>query len=82
MLLLFTYVIPVIPLTLMFDGTVSCLRTRSVEEIVELLRQTGVDLALWDITHGAEWHTWPFGQLRYFAATQRRECGRDGSEQT
>jgi hypothetical protein len=39
--LLWTYVIPIIPLVLLFDGVVSCLRTyrpQELREIVEKLR--------------------------------------------
>lgn len=36
--LLWTYLLPVIPLVLLFDGTVSCLRSYRVEELEELAR--------------------------------------------
>ena len=36
-LLFFTYLVPVIPLTMLFDGLVSSLRTRTTEEILALL---------------------------------------------
>lgn len=37
--LIFTYLIPIIPFTLLWDGVVSCLRTYSLEEMNQLIRQ-------------------------------------------
>lgn len=37
--LVFTYLLPVIPLTVMFDGIVSCLRTYTPEELEQLVAQ-------------------------------------------
>jgi len=34
-----TYVVPAIPLIVMFDGIVSCLRTYTPEELMALVRQ-------------------------------------------
>jgi SAM-dependent methyltransferase len=39
--LLWTYLLPVIPLVLLFDGTVSCLRSYRVEELEDLARSLG-----------------------------------------
>lgn len=46
--LLFTYMIPILPLTALFDGVVSCLRTYSVEELRALTAEFG-DVYLWEI---------------------------------
>ena len=70
-MLFFIYIFPVIPLILMFDGTVSCLRTRTEAEIMELIRQSGADLDCWEIKHGFEVHTWPLGRMRWTAAIKR-----------
>lgn len=37
LMLLFTYVVPVMPFIMVFDGLVSCLRTRTFEEVLELM---------------------------------------------
>jgi hypothetical protein len=46
--LLFTYVVPVLPLFIMFDGVVSCLRTYSPEELESLALGSGVDDYAWE----------------------------------
>lgn len=43
---LWTYLVPVLPLAVWFDGTVSCLRTYTAEELVELVA---------DLREGFEW---------------------------
>ncbi len=45
--LLWTYVLPVIPMVLLFDGTVSCLRSYRVEELEELARSLGEPRYCW-----------------------------------
>ena len=67
----FTYAIPVIPLILAFDGIVSCLRSRTEEEIMDLVKRCGADLDHWRFMTGSEMHTWPLGRMRYFAALRR-----------
>ncbi|MDP9339217.1 MAG: hypothetical protein M3P45_10145 [Acidobacteriota bacterium] len=47
--LLWTYVIPVIPLVLFFDGVVSCLRAYSQEELRQLVRQVKSENYVWQI---------------------------------
>jgi hypothetical protein len=49
--LLWTYVVPVIPLVLLFDGVVSCLRTYRPEELREIIKKLS----------GIEYH-WEVGQ--------------------
>jgi len=39
--LLWTYLLPVIPLVLLFDGIVSCLRSYRPEELLEIARESG-----------------------------------------
>lgn len=55
--LLWTYLVPAIPLAVMFDGIVSCLRTYTVEELAEL--STGLD------DEGYQWRSGlqPLGHL-------------------
>ena len=47
--LLWTYLIPLIPLVGMFDGLVSCLRTYSVEELRDLVSNLETNDYQWDI---------------------------------
>lgn len=37
--ILLTYVVPILPFILSFDGLVSCLRTRTFEEVIELVKK-------------------------------------------
>src|SRR4029077_12135205 len=47
--LLWTYLIPLMPLTALFDGLVSCLRTYSVEELRDLAARLETNEYDWDI---------------------------------
>lgn len=47
--LLWTYLIPLLPLTTLFDGLVSCLRTYSVEELRDLTARLDANDYHWDI---------------------------------
>lgn len=47
--LLWTYVIPVLPLIVLFDGLVSCLRTYSIEELRDLAARLDANDYRWDI---------------------------------
>jgi len=47
--LLWTYLIPVVPLVSLFDGLVSCLRTYSVAELRELVEGLEADDYQWEI---------------------------------
>jgi hypothetical protein len=47
--LLWTYLIPVIPLILFYDGVISCLRAYSQEELRDLVSQVGADNYIWEI---------------------------------
>jgi len=51
--LVLTYLIPLIPLLVTFDGVVSCLRSYTLDELGELARRAGGD------------HVWEFGQVNY-----------------
>jgi hypothetical protein len=41
--LLLTYIVPVLPVVVTFDGLVSCLRVRSFKEVIALIRKGGSD---------------------------------------
>ena len=47
--LLYTYVLPIIPLVLLFDGLVSCLRTYQTRELRELIEKLGAPEYWWEI---------------------------------
>ena len=47
--LLWTYLIPLVPMITLFDGLVSCLRTYSVQELHDLTARLGTNDYLWDI---------------------------------
>jgi hypothetical protein len=47
--LLFTYLVPLVPLCLLWDGLVSCLRVYSPAELRELVSQLGASHYEWDI---------------------------------
>ena len=47
--LVFTYLIPLVPLFLLWDGFVSCLRVYSPAELRDLVSQLGATNYEWDI---------------------------------
>lgn len=81
MALVFTYLLPVLPVTLVFDGWMSCLRTRTPDEIEALLRTCGAEggereIAKWEIKSGSEMFMWPVGYVDWFICV-KRDGGRD-----
>ena len=75
--LFWTYIIPVVPFVLVYDGLVSCLRTRREGEIMALLRKasSGIDGGWegWTFEVGEELHTWPGGTISYFVGVKSAE---------
>jgi hypothetical protein len=81
--LFFTYVIPVIPFIMSFDGFVSSLRTREFEEVMALmdiskeqietvLDEDGKCIQMarkgdWVFKSARECHTWPLGYMTWVA---------------
>ncbi|PVH87677.1 hypothetical protein DL98DRAFT_509882 [Cadophora sp. DSE1049] len=63
--LFFTYIIPIIPFVLVFDGYVSSLRTRSAEEVQALMKDCGASCDGWTVKSGHEQHTWPTGYMTW-----------------
>ena len=47
--LVFTYLIPILPLLCLWDGIVSCLRSYSARELRELVRDLESDDYAWDV---------------------------------
>lgn len=68
--LFFTYIIPIIPFVVVFDGIVSSLRTRTAEEVQEMMAQCGASTEGWTFKSGHEQHTYPTGYLTWIIATK------------
>lgn len=76
--LLFTYLVPVLPLVLVFDGWVSALRTRTPDEVEALLRTCGAEggedeIARWEVRSGKTGFMWPVGKLNWIVCVRKRE---------
>ncbi|KAJ4293974.1 hypothetical protein N0V88_005488 [Collariella sp. IMI 366227] len=74
--LFFTYVIPIVPVVLVFDGWMSCLRTRTPDEVEALLRTCGAaggerEIAKWEIKSGSETFMWPVGNVNWIIAVKK-----------
>ncbi len=52
--LLWTYLAPIIPLVLLFDGVVSCLRTYQPQELREIIEKLSVSEYQWQIGEHSE----------------------------
>jgi len=63
--LFFTYIIPIIPFVLVFDGYISSVRTRSSEEVQALMKECGASCDGWSVKNGQEQHTWPTGYMTW-----------------
>ena len=76
---------PIVPAVLVFDGIVSCLRTRTEGEIKALIRRVvakkereepgmgGELLDGWRFESGGEWHTYTGGSMQYFVGIRDRK---------
>ena len=62
---IFTWIIPILPPVLVFDGYVSSLRTREPEEVEALLRGCGADTSNWEMKSGSVAHLWPIGYINW-----------------
>ena len=69
-MLFWTYVVPVVPFVIVFDGVVSCLRTRTGEEIGMLVRECGADTEGWRLRDGTELHTRTGGRMTWYAGVR------------
>lgn len=74
--LLFTYVLPILPAVLVFDGWMSCLRTRTSDEVEALLRTCGAEggeaeIAKWEVKSGSEMFMWPVGRVNWIICVKR-----------
>ena len=75
--LFWTYIIPVVPFVIVYDGIISCLRVRRDGEIMSLLREAakaeGRSLDEWSFETGRAMHTWPTGTMQYFIGIKQGE---------
>ncbi|KAI2628570.1 hypothetical protein GGR54DRAFT_351229 [Hypoxylon sp. NC1633] len=69
--LFFVYILPVVPFVLVFDGLVSCLRTRTAGEVEVLLRTCGADSEGWEVRSGREQFLWPCGNLSWIICAKK-----------
>jgi hypothetical protein len=75
--LFFSWILPILPFVLVFDGWISSLRSRTPEEVEALLRTCGAEggeeeLKLWELRSGEEVFLWPFGTLHWIICTKRQ----------
>jgi len=85
-----TYCVPVLPFVHTWDGVVSCLRTRTTEELERLVGQVireektrlldgqgrGHGIDDWTISSVRQRHTWPFGYMNAFIGI-RNDCRKE-----
>jgi len=72
MTLVFTYLLPVLPFVLVFDGYISSLRTRTPDEVEVLLRTCGAEGAEgWVVKSGDALHLWPFGYVNWIVCLKQ-----------
>ena len=74
--LFWTFVLPVIPFVVFFDGVMSAIRIRTGEEVRDMVesvrREMGEDKAGdWEVKWGTVWHTWPIGKMEWIVATRK-----------
>ncbi|KAK0628730.1 hypothetical protein B0T17DRAFT_486187 [Bombardia bombarda] len=73
-ILFFTYVIPILPFVLVFDGWMSSLRTRTPDEVEALLRTCGADpaeIARWEVKSGRDAFMPLTGNLNWVICVRR-----------
>lgn len=69
--LFWSWVVPVLPFVLVWDGWMSSVRTRTVEEITEMMSSCGADAELvknWEVRSGRITHLPPFAQVNWIVA--------------
>ncbi|KAI9830057.1 MAG: hypothetical protein M1819_005887 [Sarea resinae] len=74
--LIFTYLIPLVPLFFAFDGYVSCIRGRTSDELTDLLRnQPDLDLTQWQFKSGDTMVLPPFGVMYWYIGVKQKKSG-------
>lgn len=69
-----SWVIPVLPFVLVWDGWMSSLRTRTLDEVVHLMKNCGIsanEVEKWDVTSGRMTHLPPFADINWIIATKK-----------
>jgi hypothetical protein len=69
--LFWTYVVPVVPIAVLFDGMVSCLRMYTPDEMAAMARE--VESETYDWEAGVEYHRFPFRTSSGFRAVPTRD---------
>ncbi|KAK3945679.1 hypothetical protein QBC46DRAFT_302907 [Diplogelasinospora grovesii] len=87
MTLFFTYIVPILPFVLVFDGWMSALRTRTPDEVEVLLRTCGAGTPEeiskhWEVRSGKSMFLWPFGYLNWIIVLRKQgQCEGEGEGQ-
>lgn len=71
--LFWTWVVPVLPFVLVWDGWMSSVRTRTVDEVQDLMRACGADeqeLKKWNVRSGRRTHLPPWADVNWIIATR------------
>jgi hypothetical protein len=88
--LFWTYIIPIVPFILSFDGVISAYRTYTFPHLTHLANAASVAVSLesagkeevdWRWEEGERVHTWPIGKIRWIVGRRDRrgdEAGMDG----
>ncbi|KAI9791260.1 MAG: hypothetical protein M1835_000460 [Candelina submexicana] len=85
-MLFYTYVIPIVPFIVVFDGFISALRTRTFGEVLTLVdrswavtrsERTNVAYAKegWTFEAGEQLHSWPVGYMNWIVGTKGARRG-------
>ncbi|KAG8170040.1 hypothetical protein KVR01_000785 [Diaporthe batatas] len=72
--LFWSWVVPVLPFVLVYDGWVSSLRTRTPDEVEALLRTCGAgedEVSQWEMRSGRECHLPPVADLNWIICTKK-----------
>lgn len=68
LMLFLMYILPVVPFIVVVDGIVSCLRTRTAEEILKLIEECGAGCEGWEFKHESRMHNKLVGEMHWFIA--------------
>lgn len=71
--LFWSWVIPVLPFVLVWDGWMSSVRTRTVDEVQDMMKTCGVDadeVAKWRVRSGKVTHLPPWADINWIIATK------------
>lgn len=76
--LFWCWVVPVLPFVLVWDGWMSSVRTRTVDEITEMMANCGAEQEVvkrWELRSGRVTHLPPFAEVNWIIATKSDEVG-------